>query len=257
MFERCTGHVPHRPDAAVPRRPRLELPGVPQHIVQRGNNRAPCFFVERDYHLYLDRLAEAATKHGCAIHAYVLMTNHVHLLVAPGAAGCVSRMMQDLGRSYVRIVNDTLGRTGTLWEGRFKSSLVDSDVYLLGCHRYIELNPVRAGMVTHPGQYRWSSHRHYAHGVCDRLITEHEIYRQLGASAHDRQRAFRSLIDDEMKASDIADIRSAANQGWALGSEHFKDRMEAALGRPVRPPKRGRPVRGKPHDSGRIDKISL
>ena len=226
----------------MPRRPRLELPGVPQHIVQRGNNREPCFFTERNYRLYLDRLAETSTRHECAIYAYVLMTNHVHLLVAPRAAGSVSRMMQDLGRSYVRIVNDKLGRTGTLWEGRFKSSLVDSDTYLLVCHRYIELNPVRAGMVTHAALYPWSSHRHYARGVLDGLITEHKLYRELGASSEERQRAFRSLIDDEMKESDVADIRSAANRGWALGSEQFKDRLEATLHRPVRPPKRGRPT---------------
>lgn len=164
-------------------------------------------------------------------------------------------MMQDLGRSYVRIVNDTLGRTGTLWEGRFKSSLVDSDIYLLVCHRYIELNPVRAGMVTHPAQYPWSSHRHYARGVRDGLITEHEVYRELGASPEERQRAFRSLIDDKIKESDIADIRSAANRGWALGSEQFKDRLEAALGRPVRPPKRGRPMQATTCGSGGAEQL--
>lgn len=178
------------------------------------------------------------------------MTNHVHLLVAPRAAGCVSRMMQDLGRSYVRIVNNTLGRTGTLWEGRFRSSLVDSDTYLLACHRYIEHNPVRAGMVAHPAQYPWSSHRHYAHGVRDRLITEHDLYRELGASPEERQRAFRSLIDDAMADPDISDIRSALNRGWALGSEQFKDHLEAALGRPVRPPKRGRPMQPTSCGSG-------
>ncbi len=128
----------------MPRKPRFALPGVPQHVIQRGHNRGFCFFAEDDYRLYLDLLKEAADRNGCRIHAYVLMTNHVHLLATPAGAHGISHMMQHLGRKYVRCINSLYGRSGTLWEGRFKASLVDSDAYLLKCMRYIELNPVRA-----------------------------------------------------------------------------------------------------------------
>jgi len=133
----------------MPRPPRLELPGVPLHVIQRGNNRAACFFGEVDRRFYLQCLAKSAARTDCAIHAYVLMTNHVHLLVTPGAPGSAAAMLQDIGRRYVRVINTIHGRTGTLWEGRFKSSLVDTERYLLTCHRYIELNPVRAGLAAH------------------------------------------------------------------------------------------------------------
>ncbi len=148
----------------MPRPPRLDLPGVAQHVVQRGNDRHPCFFTADDYRRYLRDLNEIARRQGCAIHAYVLMTNHVHLLVTPPAAGHVSRMMQALGRRYVRHVNQTYHRTSTLWEGRYKACLVASDAHLLQCHRYIELNPLRAAMVADPRDYPWSSHRHNAFG---------------------------------------------------------------------------------------------
>lgn len=142
----------------MPRMKRLDLPGMAQHVIQRGNDRQACFFQETDYLRYLQDLHEAALHQACSIHAYVLMTNHVHLLVTPRTEGGVSRMMQALGRRYVRYVNDSSGRTGTLWEGRYKASLVDDERYVLACYRYIELNPVRAGMVAAPDEYRWSSH---------------------------------------------------------------------------------------------------
>ncbi len=132
----------------MPRQPRIDLPGVPQHLVQRGNDRRPCFFAPIDRTRYLDELRDAACRYGCAVHAYVLMTNHVHLLLTPARTGCVSTMMQSLGRRYVRYINDRYRRTGTLWEGRFKACPVQSDDHLLRCYRYIELNPVRAGMVS-------------------------------------------------------------------------------------------------------------
>jgi len=144
------------------RKPRVFLQGVAQHVVQRGNNREPCFFAEADYQFYLECLAESATKYACQLHAYVLMTNHVHLLVTPENESSLSGMMQSLGRRYVRYVNHTYKRTGTLWEGRYKSSLVQSENYLLTCSRYIELNPVRANMVETPAEYRWSSYGHNA-----------------------------------------------------------------------------------------------
>ena len=169
------------------RLPRLEIPGIPLHIVQRGNNRGFCFFGDLDRRFYLRCLVEAAGRRGCAIHAYVLMSNHVHLLVTPEEPGAAAAMLQDVGRRYVRIVNTIHGRSGTLWEGRFKSSLVDSETYLMTCHRYIELNPVRAGLVRRPEDYLWSSYRHYALSVPDRTITEHSTFLGLSADPAERR----------------------------------------------------------------------
>lgn len=160
----------------MPRKPRFTLPGIPQHIIQRGNNREPCFFAEEDYRRYLDDLAEVAEKHGCRIHAYVLMTNHVHLLMTPAREHSISDTMQALGRRYVYYINKTYRRTGTLWEGRYKASLIDTEAYLLTCMRYIELNPVRATMVEHPGEYQWSSYAANAQGTTNPRITPHPVY---------------------------------------------------------------------------------
>ena len=169
------------------RPPRLELPGVPMHVVQRGVNRAACFFNDVDRRFYLKCLTGSAVARGCSLHAYVLMTNHVHLLVTPILAGSVSAMMQDVGRRYVRVINTLHGRTGSLWEGRFKSSLIDSERYLLTCHRYIELNPVRAGIATEPGAYLWSRHAHYAGVRRNALLTDYPQFRALGTSDEDRR----------------------------------------------------------------------
>ena len=158
------------------RLPRLDLPGVPQHVVQRGNNRMPCFLDDEDRLAYLELLRQACLHHGCALHAYVLMDNHVHLLLTPSAQGAVSRMMQMLGRSYVGQFNGRHRRTGTLWEGRYKACLVESEAYLLACQRYIELNPVRAWIVSEPGAYRWSSHGANAYGQEDARLTPHPVY---------------------------------------------------------------------------------
>lgn len=177
------------------RLPRLDLPGVPQHVVQRGNNRAACFADDEDYLGYRGGLADAATQCGCAIHAYVLMTDHVHLLVTGMERGAVSRMMQRLGRRYVASFNLRHGRTGTLWDGRFKTSLIDSQHYLLACHRFIELNPVRAGMVADPVTYRWSSFRCNALDAPDALVTPHPVYLQLGADRVRRLAAYRALFE--------------------------------------------------------------
>jgi putative transposase len=212
----------------VPRSPRLELAGVPMHVIQRGNNRAACFFGVVDRRFYLKCLRKSAARTGCLIHAYVLMTNHVHLLVTPGAPGAVGAMLQDIGRRYVRVINTIHGRTGTLWEGRFKSSLVDSERYLLTCHRYIELNPVRAGLVTGPSAYPWSSHPHYAAGRLNDLITEHAAFHGLGATAAERQAAFRELFLNDLDPRTLARIREAVNAGCPLGSP---------------PPRRGRPAK--------------
>jgi putative transposase len=169
------------------------------------------------------------------------MSNHVHLLVTPSEQGAVAATLQDLGRRYVRVINSVHGRTGTLWEGRFKSSLVDSENYLLTCHRYIELNPVRAGLVSDPADYPWSSHAHYTASRVNSLITEHPIHARLGTTAQERQEAFRSLFSVSMDESVVAQIRNAINTDSALGSEAFLEDAEAKLGRSVRQPRRGRP----------------
>jgi len=225
------------------RPPRLELPGVPLHVIQRGNNRAACFFGDVDRRFYLKCLGKAAAARNCAIHAYVLMTNHVHLLVTPTEAGAAGAMMQDLGRRYVRVINSVHGRSGSLWEGRFKSSLIDSETYLLTCHRYIELNPVRAGLADQPAAYRWSSHGHYIGSRVDSLVTEHPEHGALGVGAQDRRQAFIELFKEKLAEHVLKAIRCAINTESALGSEKFMDEAESRLGRSVRPPKRGRPAK--------------
>jgi len=171
------------------------------------------------------------------------MSNHVHILATPTASGTVGMMMQDVGRRYVRVINTLHGRTGTLWEARFRSSLIDSENYLLVCQRYIEMNPVRAGIVTDPAAYPWSSHTHYASGRADRLVTEHAVYLSLGSTPAERRVAYLSLfaqsIDDEV----VARIREAINSDSAFGSDAFLDDTEAKLGRSVRLPVRGRPAK--------------
>lgn len=193
----------------MPRRLRIKLPGLPQHLVQRGVNREPCFFTEEDYHCYLHWLKKSAADYRCAIHAYALMTNHVHLLVTPETWEGASRLMQSVGRRYVQYINRTYRRTGTLWEGRFKSSAVQEERYFLLCSRCIELNPVRAGMVDDPCQYRWSSYRRNGLGQPDESLTPHVEYVNLGRTEHDRQIAYRSLFRTELDEAAIADIRLA------------------------------------------------
>ena len=207
----------------------------------RGHNRAPCFFAEEDYHTFLHWLGEALRPCRSALHAYVLMTNHVHLLLTPKAAEDVPRIMISLGRRYVQYVNKTYRRTGTLWESRYKSSLIDSDHYLLSCQRYIELNPVRAAMVDDPAHYRWTSYRANALGVADARLTPHPVYLALGGSDRQRLSAYRALFRTELDAEAIADIRLALNQNQVLGGARFHRKIEKATGerREARP--RGRP----------------
>lgn len=211
------------------------------HVVQRGNNRSTCFFGDVDRRFYLKCLDNAARRRRCAVHAYVLMTNHVHLLVTPLEAGAVGAMLQDVGRRFVRVINTVHGRTGTLWEGRYKASLVDSDRYFLTCQRYIELNPVRAGLVATPEAYHWSSHAHYALGGWNHLITDHALYEALASSPLERRAVYRSLFGTALAASDLQKIRQAVNTDSALGSDQFMLEKEAQLGRSVRTPRRGRP----------------
>ena len=233
----------------MPRLPRLDLPGVAQHVVQRGNDRRPCFFRDEDYVRYLMELRELGTRFGCHVHAYVLMTNHVHLLVTPECAGAVSRLMQSLGRRYVRYVNDRYHRTGTLWEGRFRSCLVDTEHHVLACYRYIELNPVRAGMTESPVEYRWSSFAGNATAAFDPLLRPHPCYFALGATPAARTAAYAVLVASGLDDSHTDEIRRFTQRQHALGSERFRAAIEAQLGRRAGPAKIGRPRKPTPNES--------
>ena len=225
----------------MPRRPRIQLDGIPLHIVQRGHNREPCFFGEGDYSSYLHWLGEALSEAQCALHAYVLMTNHVHLLLSPKKAEAVPRLIMSLGRRYVQHINRTHGRTGALWDSRYKSSVVQADTYLLTCQRYIELNPVRAAMVSDPAHYRWTSYRHNALGAADNRITPHALYLALGPSDRGRQAAYRALFRAHLDGAAIDDIRLALNQNQPLGNSRFYARIERATGMRREARARGRP----------------
>ena len=233
------------------RLPRLYFPACGQHVIQRGNNREACFYKEADYKAYLSFLKEAASKYQVSIHAFVLMTNHVHLLVTPRDEEGISRMMQALGRKYVQYFNFTYGRTGTLWEGRYKSTLVDTDHYLLTVYRYIELNPVRAGIVSHASEYPWSSYPSNALGKPIQLLTPHSLYLKLGKTAEGRQRAYRSLFRGRMAEQELATIREATNKAWVLGDDRFKAKIAAKSGRRSEPLGRGGDRKSAKYQEGR------
>lgn len=234
----------------MPRRPRIKLAGIPQHVVQRGINREPCFFADEDYHCYLHWLEKSADDWHCAIHAYALMTNHVHLLLKAEAGEGIAKLMQAMGRRYVQYINRSYRRTGSLWEGRYKSSLVQAETYLLTCMRYIELNPVRAGMMNDPGQYRWSSYRHNGLGQIDTRISQHPLYTALGADGPGRQAAYRALFRSQLDDEAIAEIRLALSQGQPLGSDRFGDAMCAATGIRRSQKRPGRPASGSSQVGG-------
>jgi len=218
---------------------RLHPTGVPQHIIQRGNNRQVCFLSKIDVATYANSLLEYSQQNQVSIHAWVFMTNHVHLLATPHKEGALSRMMQSVGCAYVRYFNKKHGRTGTLWEGRYRSCIVQTDVYLMRCYRYIELNPVRAAIVADPADYGWSSYRCNALGVPAKLCSPHDLYVQLGPTAGERQASYRELCSQQLDEDDLRDIRTAINRGLALGDDQFKDRIEAMFARPVRKLKPG------------------
>jgi putative transposase len=232
-------------EPAMPRIKRLDPPGIARHIIQRGNNRQACFFQDYDRTLYLALLGRFAQAHGCAVHAYVLMGNHVHLLATPAATGAVAGMMQSLGRDYVRHVNLTQGRCGTLWQGRYFSSPVDSDRYLLACYRYIELNPVRAGMVALPEDYRWSSCAGNALGEPDPLLTAHEVFTGLAGDPVTRRSCYRGFLHEIVPQDELAAIRLHSAQQRALGTEQFQSELQATLQRPVAIGRPGRPRRSR------------
>ena len=221
------------------RRPRHLVPGQALHVIQRGNNRQAIFFADADYRFYHEALEDASRRYTCAVHAYVFMTNHVHLLLTPSTEDGPSRVLQSLGRRYVRYVNTAYRRTGTLWEGRFKSAIVDSEQYLLTCSRYIELNPVRAGMVAAPEDYPWSSCRHNARGQRDSLISPHDVYQRLGPDGASRQARYARLLERAPDPREIGKIRSAIERGDVLGNDRFREQIEAALKCRVRPYQHG------------------
>jgi len=232
------------------RLPRFIIPGQPQHIIQRGNNRQAIFCANADYRFYLEKLKDAAAKHDCEIHAWVLMTNHVHLLVTPQAETGIGKMMQMLGRYYVQYFNYCYQRTGTLWEGRYKATLIDSEQYLLTCMRYIEMNPVRAGMVNHPAEYPWSSYRCNALGKSDTLVTPHPEYLALGQSVKLRQTRYRSLFHTQLPDKTLAEIRQATNKAWCLGDSRFAEEVAQQLNRRAAPKPKGGDRRSKKFKKG-------
>ncbi len=225
----------------MPRQPRYFIPNFPQHVIQRGVNGQAVFFEADDYELYLHSIGKAAMKFDCQIHAYVLMTNHTHLLLTPGDERSIPLVMKAMGTGYVQPLNKKYGRTGTLWEGRYRASLVQDEAYLLTCYKYIELNPVRAGLVSAPGDYPYSSFAFNADGRPNHLLTPHGIYESLARTDGARRAAYRRLFSDRVAPETLSTIRDATNACRVLGDDRFKDQIETMLGRSVRPGKSGRP----------------
>jgi putative transposase len=223
------------------RLPRLTLAGYPHHVIQRGNNHQPIFASAADYKTLLDLLEESAKKFDVAVHAYVLMSNHFHLLATPQTEDGLPKMMQAVGRSYVRYFNDAQGRSGTLWEGRYKSSVIQSERYLLACMAYIDLNPLRAGLVAAPQDYPWSSHMHYLGARLDRLVTPHALYWELGNTPFAREAAYAELVQSGVNPVQQAALTDATLRGWALGEADFVADLQKRTTRRVSKTSAGRP----------------
>lgn len=223
------------------RLPRLTVPGYPHHIIQRGNNRQPIFATNADYELLLALIDEHARKQHVAIHSYVLMTNHFHLLATPETAEGIPQMMQAVGRRYVRTYNLRHARTGTLWEGRYRSTLVQAERYLLACMVYIDLNPVRAGMVADPAEYAWSSYRYYIGARSDRIITPHPLYWELGNTPFAREQAYGALVQAGIPEEHKRALTDSALRGWALGDPDYVTELQKRTARRVARGQAGRP----------------
>ena len=224
------------------RLPRFYVEGCPLHVIQRGNNRLPIFGDAEDFLFYRTCLSFSARKHKVAVHAYVLMTNHVHALVSPRSSVAVPKMMQSIGRVYVAYFNKRYARTGTLWEGRYKAAIVEGDLYFLTCMRYIEQNPVRAGMVPNAAAYQWSSHSANAAGAPDDVISRHPLYLELGSREVERQQAYGAMFEHPVDQVDLSRIRDATQNAWALGAPAFcadvqrqgRRAKRIPLGRPIK-----------------------
>ncbi len=225
------------------RLPRLTLADYPHHIIQRGNNRQVIFNTSADYLYFLELLHENARKFGISIHAYVLMGNHFHLLATPQTDTGLPQMMQAVGRRYVRYFNDSRGRSGTLWEGRYRSTLIQTESYLLACMAYIDLNPVRAGLVTEARNYPWSSHGHYVGLRSDRLVTPHALFWALGNTPFTREAAYAELVQAGVTGDQQAALTRSALSGWALGDAGFVAELQKRTERRVRQAQAGRPFR--------------
>lgn len=223
------------------RLPRLTVPGYPHHIIQRGNNRQAIFASPADYVALLALLAEHAGKSGVAVHAYVLMSNHFHLLATPETSEGIPEMMQAVGRRYVRHFNQRQGRSGTLWEGRYRSTLIQAERYLLACMVYIDLNPVRAGLAETAADYPWSSHEHYIGRRHDRLVTPHPIYWELGNTPFAREAAYAGLVRSGVAPTDERALTDSALRGWALGEPDYVAELQRRTERRVSRAQAGRP----------------
>lgn len=224
------------------RLPRLALPGYAHHIVQRGNNRQAIFLSAADYQTLLDLLQENATKFGVSVHAYVLMSNHFHLLVTPETQDGLSKLMQALGRRYVRYFNQSQQRTGTLWEGRYRSTVIQAERYLLACMTYLDLNPVREGLVSQARDYPWSSHGHYTGQRSDKLITPHPLVWQIGNTPFAREAAYAELVQQGISAVQQAALTDTVLHGWALGTSDFVADLQRRTQRRLEKAQAGRPV---------------
>ena len=223
------------------RLPRLTVPGYPHHIIQRGNNRQAVFSIPADYEMLLVLLHEAAQKFDVAIHAYVLMTNHFHLLATPATENGLPLMMQAVGRRYVRYFNDAQRRSGTLWEGRYRSTLIETDRYLLICMAYMDLNPVRAGIASRAEDFRWSSHRHYIGQFKDKLVSAHTLYWSLGNTPFEREAAYADLVKSGVTTLQQSELTRATLSGWPLGNRDFVVELQKRTERRVEKAKAGRP----------------
>lgn len=223
------------------RLPRLTLPGYPHHVIQRGTNRQRVFFKDADRVFFLEVLYQAARQHQVAVHGYVLMDNHFHLIVTPQTEHSLSKTMQALGRHYVRYFNDAYERSGTLWQGRYQSTVIQSEAYLMACMVYCDLNPVRAGMVMQPQHYPWSSHLHYIGAKTDRLITPHALFWGLGNTPFAREAAYAELVRAGVEASRMRSITDAVVHGWVLGEASFLQGLQKKTQRRVLKGKPGRP----------------
>ncbi|ESQ13879.1 MAG: hypothetical protein N838_13660 [Thiohalocapsa sp. PB-PSB1] len=221
------------------RLPRFILPGYPQHVIQRGNSNQPILHDEEDYWFLWNKLHEATLKFQCDIHAYVLMPNHFHLILTPWEKQGIGRLMQYAGRYYVQHVNTRYKRSGTLWEGRYRATLFDPQAYLLSASRYVESNAVRAGLVSSPAEYDWSSYAANALGAEDELVTPHAIYKQLGRSQKARRDAYRKLYEQPLDGNLIQSLRDSTNKAWVLGDQRFCDSIEGKLNRRALPRQRG------------------
>ena len=228
------------------RLPRLIVPGQPHHVIQTGNNNQPIFRETEDYQAFLGWLRTAAKNYKVAVHAYVLMPDHLHLLVTPADADGLGQMMQWIGRYYVPYFNQKYGRSGTLWNGRYKTSLIDAEQYFMSCSRYIEFNPVRNGMVGRAEDYPWSSYPHHAGLRSDGLIVDHPKFWELGNTPFQREAAYIALAEPALSEDEISVISKALLKGWPLGTEQFKTALQHKVKRQVLPAKRGRPFKIKP-----------